>query len=146
MERMLTMFDACEASTAYIRLPQDAAAFGALRDRLQQTAPGHYLELEELVNAYSSAATLEGFVNGWAWAQATARECLALRELPLLKEDYGPAQRCGSCKWFVQHYRYTGSYPWYSPVGCGHCMCPALEKKEKERRNPLWRGCSQWKD
>lgn len=87
----------------------------------------------------------EGFVNGWAWAQATAKEAIDLRALPVLREDYGPAQRCGSCRWFVQHYRYTGSAPWYTIVGCGHCMCPTLEKKDKDRRNPVWRGCRQWK-
>ena len=87
----------------------------------------------------------EGFVNGWAWAQATARECLALRELPVLAADYGPAQRCGNCKWFVQHYRYTGSYPWYALVGCGHCIDPERDKRKRMQRNPVWRGCTHWR-
>ena len=143
MEELLAMFDACEASSAYIHLPQDAAAFSALRDRIQERAPEHFLELEELVNAYSSTSTQEGFVNGWAWAQATANECLQLRKLPVLTDDYGPAQRCGNCKWFAQHYRYTGVYPWFATVGCGHCMCPELTK-DKSRRDPVWRGCRYW--
>lgn len=145
MEKMTGLYAACEASPAYIHLPKDAATFSTLRDRLRQTAPGAFLELEAMVNAHSAAATMEGFVNGWAWAQATAAECLALRVLPVVREDYGPGQRCGTCGWFIQHYRYTGSAPWYALVGCGHCFCPDMER-DKTRRDPLWRGCRYWKE
>ena len=141
MEELLFMFDICEASPAYIHLPQGATAFSVLCDRLQERAPEHFLELEELVNAYSCTSAQEGFVNGWAWAQATAKECLQLRELPVPTDDYGPTQRCGNCKWFVQYYRYTGAYPWFTTVGCGHCMCSA---KGKPQRNPVWLGCRYW--
>ena len=91
------------------------------------------------------SALQEDFINGWAWAQATARECLALRALPVLVEDYGPAERCGTCRWFVQHYRYTGEYPWYAPVGCGHCMAPDRDKRKRRERDPVWRGCTLWR-
>ena len=144
MDRLLAMFDACESSTAYIHLPQDMASFEVLSDRLQEIAPGAYLELETLVNAHSSAATQEGFINGWCWAQATAKECLELRKLPELVGDYGPGKRCGNCKWFVQHFRYTGVYPWYEMVGCGHCMAPGRNENKSIARNPAWRGCVQW--
>lgn len=87
----------------------------------------------------------EGFINGWAWAQATARECLALRELPVLVDDYGPAEQCGTCRWFVQHYRYTGKYPWYATVGCGHCTAPGRDKRKRRERDPVWRGCALWR-
>ena len=97
------------------------------------------------IHLKDGSALQEGFINGWAWAQATARECLALRALPVLVEDYGPAERCGTCRWFVQHYRYTGEYPWYTPVGCGHCMAPNRDKKKRRVRDPVWRGCTLWK-
>ena len=145
MDKLLQMYGACESSPAYIHLPQDKETFIALRDLLQEAAPGEFLKLEALVNAHSAAAAQEGFVNGWAWAQATARECLALRELPVLAADYGPAQRCGNCKWFVQRYRYTGSYPWYALVGCGHCIDPERDKRKRMQRNPVWRGCTHWR-
>lgn len=143
-EKLLDLYSACEISPAYIRLPQDEAAFSVLRDRLQEVAPGNFLELERLVSEYGSIGTQEGFINGWAWAQATARECLALRKLPVVTDDYGPECRCGNCKWFIQHYRYTGSYPWYGIVGCGHCMDPDRDPKKALTRNPVWRGCVHW--
>lgn len=91
------------------------------------------------------ADIMEGFVNGWAWAQGMAKECLALRKLPAVWEDYGPGQKCGTCGWFVQHFRYTSSAPWYALVDCGHCFCPDVERG-KGRRDPLWRGCRYWKE
>lgn len=100
------------------------------------TASPSYIHLSD----YGDLA--EGFINGWAWAQATAKECVALRKLPMLRKDYGPEKQCGSCRWFVQHYRYTGAYPWYTPVGCGHCTCP--EKRRAPRHDPFYSGCACW--
>ena len=130
------MFEACTDSPAYMRLDSEQEAAAAVLSIM-----GDNPELEELVNAHTYTAKQEGFVNGWAWAQATARECLALRELPVLVENYGPGRRCGTCGWFVQHYRYTGAYPWFAVVGCGHCTDP--ETKKSLTRNPVWRGCEQ---
>lgn len=137
MESLYAQYDLCAASPAYIHLPQDTATLSALMGRL-----GPSLELEELVNAHSAAATLEGFVNGWAWAQGTARECIKLRRLPEIEASYGPGEYCGTCIHFVQHYRYTGSPPWYALVGCGHCMSTEVKRSG---RDPLWRGCRHWK-
>ncbi|MBQ3557870.1 MAG: hypothetical protein IJA11_08775 [Oscillospiraceae bacterium] len=89
-------------------------------------------------------AMFEGFVNGWAWAQATAKECLALRKLPELTSDYGPEKSCTTCHYFVLHFQYTGQYPWYEPVGCGHCTAPN-QKKRTLHRDPTWRGCVDWR-
>ena len=119
MDSLLVMFEACTDSPAYMRLDSEQEAAAAVLSIM-----GDNPELEELVNAHTYTAKQEGFVNGWAWAQATARECLALRELPVLVENYGPGRRCGTCGWFVQHYRYTGAYPWFAVVGCGHCTDP----------------------
>lgn len=141
---LLAMFEICAAGPSYIHLPVDRETFTALRDRLQAVAPDSFLELEALVNAHASAATQEGFINGWAWAQATAWECYVLRELPELKPYYGDKPLCGSCKWFVQHYRYIGKWPWFVPVGCGHCFCPDAAKLGKASRNPMWKGCGCW--
>ena len=82
MDNLSAMFDICESSPAYIHIPQDSQTFASLRDALLDAAPDDILELETLVNAHASAATLEGFINGWVWAQATAQECLSLREQP----------------------------------------------------------------
>lgn len=90
------MFEACTDSPAYMRLDSEQEAAAAVLSIM-----GDNPELEELVNAHTYTAKQEGFVNGWAWAQATARECLALRELPVLVENYGPGRRCGTCGWFV---------------------------------------------
>ena len=106
MDSLLVMFEACTDSPAYMRLDSEQEAAAAVLSIM-----GDNPELEELVNAHTYTAKQEGFVNGWAWAQATARECLALRKLPVLVENYGPDRRCGTCGWFVQHYRYTGAYP-----------------------------------
>ena len=136
MENLQALFDAYGASPAYIHLPQDADTLSALMGHL-----GPSLELEALVNAHSAAATLEGFINGYLCAQATARECVELRRLPEISVDYGDDQKCGNCRHFVQHYRYTGKAPWYTPVGCGHCMAG-----KKNGRVPLWRGCTHWEE
>lgn len=144
MENLLAMFETCSNSPAYISLPQDAAAFAALRDKLLSAAPDSFLELEALANAYGSTSTQEGFINGWAWAQATAKECLALRKLPALTCDYGPEKSCATCRYFVLHFRYENQYPWYQPVGCGHCTAPDQEKRTLHR-DPTWRGCVDWR-
>ena len=138
MDSLLVMFEACTDSPAYMRLDSEQEAAAAVLSIM-----GDNPELEELVNAHTYTAKQEGFVNGWAWAQATARECLALRELPVLVENYGPGRRCGTCGWFVQHYRYTGAYPWFAVVGCGHCTDP--ETKKSLTRNPVGRGCEHWR-
>ena len=96
MDSLLVMFEACTDSPAYMRLDSEQEAAAAVLSIM-----GDNPELEELVNAHTYTAKQEGFVNGWAWAQATARECLALRELPVLVENYGPGRRCGTCGWFV---------------------------------------------
>ena len=140
MNRLLDMFRTCAASPAYMHLDNEREAAAAL-----SSAMGDNQELAALSEAHTLAARQEGFINGWAWAQATARECLALRELPVLAQDYGPAQRCGSCRWFVQHYRYTGAHPWFTLVGCGHCTDPEREERKSPARNPTWRGCGHWK-
>lgn len=98
MDSLLVMFEACTDSPAYMRLDSEQEAAAAVLSIM-----GDNPELEELVNAHTYTAKQEGFVNGWAWAQATARECLALRKLPVLVENYGPDWRCGTCGWFVQH-------------------------------------------
>ncbi|CUQ02314.1 hypothetical protein RLF98_10955 [Flavonifractor plautii] len=138
MDSLLVMFEACTDSPAYMRLDSEQEAAAAVLSIM-----GDNPELEELVNAHTYTAKQEGFVNGWAWAQATARECLALRKLPVLVENYGPDRRCGTCGWFVQHYRYTGAYPWFAVVGCGHCTDP--ETKKGLTRDPVWRGCEHWR-
>ena len=96
MDSLLVMFEACTDSPAYMRLDSEQEAAAAVLSIM-----GDNPELEELVNAHTYTAKQEGFVNGWAWAQATARECLALRELPVLVENYGPAEGAepagGSC-------------------------------------------------
>ncbi len=66
-----------------------------------------------------------------------------LRALPRIVEDYGPGQCCGTCRHFIQHYRYTGSPPWYTPVGCGHCVCREVQRG-RSRRDPLGSGCRHW--
>ena len=76
MDSLLVMFEACTDSPAYMRLDSEQEAAAAVLSIM-----GDNPELEELVNAHTYTAKQEGFVNGWAWAQATARECLALREL-----------------------------------------------------------------
>ena len=91
MDSLLVMFEACTDSPAYMRLDSEQEAAAAVLSIM-----GDNPELEELVNAHTYTAKQEGFVNGWAWAQATARECLALRELPVLVENYGPGRRCGT--------------------------------------------------
>jgi len=148
MNHILPMFEDCSTSPAYIHLPQDQAAYAALRDKINETVPDHTLrlELDSLTNAYASTSAQEGFVNGWAWAQATADECLSLRKLPELTEDYGPEKRCGNCRWFVQHYRYTGTYPWYQLVGCGHCMAPKRSTRRPVGCDPVLFRCSDWKE
>ena len=123
MDSLLVMFEACTDSPAYMRLDSEQEAAAAVLSIM-----GDNPKLEELVNAHTYTAKQEGFVNGWAWAQATARECLALRKLPVLVENYGPDRRCGTCGWFVQHYRYTGAYPWFAVVGCGHCTDPETKR------------------
>lgn len=140
MESLQALFDAYEVSPAYIHLPQDTATLSALMGRL-----GPSLELEELVNAHSAAATLEGFVNGYLCAQATARECVELRRLPEISVEYDPGQKCGNCRYFAQHYRYTGKPPWYAPVHFGHCMAPERDKRKGRGVTPLWCGCSLFK-
>lgn len=40
MDKLLQMYGACESSPAYIHLPQDKETFIALRDLLQEAAPG----------------------------------------------------------------------------------------------------------
>lgn len=139
MDSLLVMFEACTDSPAYMRLDSEQEAAAAVLSIM-----GDNPELEELVNAHTYTAKQEGFVNGWAWAQATARECLALRELPVLVENYGPDRRCGTCGWFVQHYRYTGAYPWFAVVGCGHCTDPGRSTRKHLARDPVWRGCEHW--
>ncbi len=124
VERLLSMFEVCAASPAYMHLESP--------------------EAEGPDQAHTLAAKQEGFVNGWAWAQATARECLALRKLPAPVELHSSARRCGSCRWFVQHYRYTGAYPWFSPVGCGHCTGPRQDKRKRMVREPDLDGCGHW--
>lgn len=74
MDSLLVMFEACTDSPAYMRLDSEQEAAAAVLSIM-----GDNPELEELVNAHTYTAKQEGFVNGWAWAQATARECLALR-------------------------------------------------------------------
>ena len=61
MDKLLVMFGACTASPAYIHLDNEQAHTG---DELER-------------------ACKEGFVNGWAWAQATAQA-----------DNYGPAAEC----------------------------------------------------
>lgn len=140
MDSLLVMFEACTDSPAYMRLDSEQEAAAAVLSIM-----GDNPELEELVNAHTYTAKQEGFVNGWAWAQATARECLALRKLPVLVENYGPDRRCGTCGWFVQHYRYTGAYPWFAVVGCGHCTDPGRSTRKHLVRDPVWRGCEHWR-
>ena len=71
MERLFAMFDLCQTSSGYIRLPQNRAAADALLDRLKSSLPKQFLDLEELVNAHAVTATREGFVNGYMWAHRT---------------------------------------------------------------------------
>ena len=78
---LMAEYSACSSSPAYIRIPQNSSE---LLERIQAAASGNMLELEELVNAHSAAGHLEGFINGWAWAQATAKKCLQLRELQVV--------------------------------------------------------------
>lgn len=68
MDSLLVMFEACTDSPAYMRLDSEQEAAAAVLSIM-----GDNPELEELVNAHTYTAKQEGFVNGWAWAQATAR-------------------------------------------------------------------------
>ena len=67
MDSLLVMFEACTDSPAYMRLDSEQEAAAAVLSIM-----GDNPELEELVNAHTYTAKQEGFVNGWAWAQATA--------------------------------------------------------------------------
>lgn len=143
MDRMLAMFEDCAASPAYIHMDDVEASGAALYAVLERHKD--YLELEEVINAHASASMQEGFVNGWAWAQATAKECLDLRRLPVLHDRVEAGERCcGNCRWFVQHFRYTGAAPWYECVGCGHCTCKSIDRATKYHREPQGHGCRFW--
>lgn len=74
------MFDSCLASPDRIFLKEHQAATARLFHHLQANlSEEEFLEVEELITPCLASSMKEGFTNGWTWAQATAKECLDLR-------------------------------------------------------------------
>lgn len=146
MDKLLQMYGACESSTAYIRLPQDEETFIALARSAPGSSAGGVLEAGSVSERPQRRRRTGGLCQrlglGAGHGTGMPGPC---GSCPCWWTTTAPPNGAGIGRWFVQHYRYTGAYPWYALVGCGHCIDPERDKRKRMQRNPVWRGCTHWR-